>query len=550
MMVEPTEDLEPEDDWMAEGESDWRHYMVTLVSWWREIAVIAVATALLAGLAASALNWLSGPQYKASADVAIVRTVSEITLDPRFTTTSGTDIRYIATNASAWRNALLALAEAPAIAQQVVEQLGDVLDPQERIPDNLARQVQADLVGAGGSSSSSDLMRITATTDSPDKAARIATVWAETYVRMANQIYGQAPDELLASIQAEQVQAESNYKKAQTALEEFIASNRLDDLNRQITEKQDIIDQIAKARAALTATYFDTETGNQTARFERWLQVSRALDQARTLRAQVAAGDATYTGSSALVAELLKLQALTQILDEPPRMLPATESSSTGSLQVQVGTTPLQIQLNADTKLSQNELLADIDGLTQALEQRRVELERQIAASVDQLLSADMYTVLAQTARGGSSLAQSMRARPAVQSDTIGSSTFPTATVSSELLTSTGRDLEEEVRGLRAQLESERARNEQLTQARDLAWETFKTASGKAAELTLARAAASSEVRLAAHAVPPRMPLSGIGTLLAVVLGGLLGLLLGVLIAWVASSLGRPPFLSKRRANV
>jgi len=108
--------------WRPGGKRSWR------LPWRRSAA----------GLAVFALNRLGGPEYKAWADVAIVRTVSELTLDPRFTTTSDTDVRYIASNATAFRNALLGLAQGPAIAEQVVAQLGDLLNPTKRIPAVLA----------------------------------------------------------------------------------------------------------------------------------------------------------------------------------------------------------------------------------------------------------------------------------------------------------------------------------------------------------------------------------------------------------------------------
>jgi len=83
---------------------------------------------------------------------------------------------------------------------------------------------------------------------------------AETYVRKVNQIYGQAPDELQTSIRSEQARSRADYEKTQAAFEEFITGNRIDELNRQITEKQGVVDQIAKARADVAAAYLGAET--------------------------------------------------------------------------------------------------------------------------------------------------------------------------------------------------------------------------------------------------------------------------------------------------
>jgi len=418
-------------------------------------------------------------------------------------------------------------------------------------------------VSGSGHLGDSDLIRITAKADTPDKAALISTAWAEAYVRKVNQIYGQAPDELLASIQDEKTRAKAGYEKAQTALSEFTANNRSDELVRQITEKQGVIDQIMQARAAVAAAYLDAETQARAARFERWLQVTDALDQARTLRGQVAAGGTASTGGGTLVAELLKLQALTQVLDAPSRMSPAStqlapaqpasaQQTVPGPVEVQLNTTPLQIQLDANAAVSQAELLADIDALVQALQRRRAELEQEIAAPGEQLLNADKVAYLGQAARGDNASTPGQKAtlssQPETQSNAVGASSVPSTTVGSGLLDSTVRGLEDEVRRLKAQLETENARYDQLVQARNLARDTLKTVSSKMAELTIARAAAGSEVRLGAPAVPPVRP-EGTDAVKAVVMGGVVGLLIGVFIALVVSSFGMAPFFSRGQAK-
>jgi uncharacterized protein involved in exopolysaccharide biosynthesis len=537
------EELPPEDGGTAAGgEGVGDSYLAIVMRWSREIVVITLAAAVLAGLAAFAANRLLEPQYKASADVAIVRTVSQLNFDERFTTTSDEALRSDGELVSARRNALIGLAESPAIAARVIEPLGDLLKPQERVPANLVRQVKATTVSPTGRLSDSDLIRITVTADAPDKAARIATAWAETYVRQVNLIYGQAPDELLASVSAQQTQAKTAYEKAQAELERFTAENRFEELTRQITEKQGIIDQIVKARVDQRAAYFDAEVQSRTARFEDWLQVTRALDQARTLRYQVAAGGAGSAGSGAVVVGFLKLQALTQLM-EPAKV--------TGQPQVQ-----FQIQPAGNPNTNSAALLADIDALVEALERRRGELERQIAAPDEQWANADKYAYLGQAARGDATPAASGRAPQAdlsgqerTQSNAVSASAATTATVGSDLLDGVVRGLEEELRGLRAQLETEQARQLQLTQQRDLTWETLKTLDSKVSELAISRAAAGSEVRFAAAAVPPFKPAGGIGALKATVLGGMFGLLMGVLVALAASFLGIPPFFSRRQAK-
>ncbi len=81
-----------------------------------------------------------------------------------------------------------------------------------------------------------------------------------------------------------------------------------------------------------------------------------------------------------------------------------------------------------------------------------------------------------------------------------------------------------ELRTSKAQLETETAKQLQLTQQRDLNWETYKTLSSKVAELNLTRAAASSEVRFGAPAVAAIDAVEEISLVLGVAASGIVGL--------------------------
>ena len=68
--------------------------------------------------------------------------------------------------------------------------------------------------------------------------------------------------------------------------------------------------------------------------------------------------------------------------------------------------------------------------------------------------------------------------------------------------------LEDEIDQLQAQLEQERASRQELTRARDLAWETYSTLARKVEEVGVASAVTGTEVRVAIPAVEPRAPVS------------------------------------------
>jgi uncharacterized protein involved in exopolysaccharide biosynthesis len=165
----PQQDLYADDDVI-----DLRRYISAIGRWWREILLIALLLGLLAAAAVWLLSATSTPSYSAYADVAIVRTVSDVTFDERFTTQPEA---LNTANISARRNALLALAVSPALAAQVVEEMAAVLPEDRNNASALARHVTAAMAANGGRGDS-DLIRITATSADPERAARIATTWA------------------------------------------------------------------------------------------------------------------------------------------------------------------------------------------------------------------------------------------------------------------------------------------------------------------------------------------------------------------------------------
>jgi len=89
------------------------------------------------------------------------------------------------------------------------------------------------------------------------------------------------------------------------------------------------------------------------------------------------------------------------------------------------------------------------------------------------------------------------------------------------------RALQQEILQLQEQLEREQARMRELTQARDLAWETYNTLARKEAEVGVASQATDTEVRFAVRAVEPKEPVAP-KKILNIAIAGVLGLMVGV----------------------
>lgn len=352
MTVQTQERVQAPDAWAAEDEIDLRKYLDILIRWWREIALITLTTVVLAALGILAMRLLLPAQYEASADVAIVRTISDVNFDERFRTNAeelGTDV----TSLSARRSALLGLVATGSIAQEVITQLGDTLSVEEQNPANLLDMVSAELASANGARGDSDLIRITVTANNAEKAAAIANAWARIYVREVNTIYGQVPNEVMASIQTELAAAETQYLTSQANLEAFTASNRIDELTGAVNILQQRVEQ---------------EVSLQKAYLLQWQATQEQLTTVRALRTQIEQGGEGAARSAMAALQILKMSVY--------------------------GMTPegLQVEVRELPDVNQQAMMADLDGLLQSLTQRLSDVEAKIVVGGTQLGATQAVT--------------------------------------------------------------------------------------------------------------------------------------------------------------
>ncbi|MFZ1768990.1 MAG: Wzz/FepE/Etk N-terminal domain-containing protein [Caldilinea sp.] len=660
MSVHTSQNPTPVDAWEADDEIDLRKYIDVLIKRWREIVVFTLAIIVLAAAAVLIMRFVQTPMYEADSSVAIIRTQTEVNFDERFTTSSS-DV----TNADVGsrRGALLGLVFSGAIAERVIADLGDQLEAQEREPATLLRRIDAELSSPGGRTTQSDLIVITASADSPEKASAIANAWAQYYVQEVNRIYGQVPDEMMASVQTELDQAKTLYAAAQRNLEQFLATSPVNSLRRQSEETREAIAALQRANTdalssyveeilasykRIVSAYLTAQTDSQVLGFQReqqtqrqllnayfrayndavvdsfdtqrerdtrlirmyydqWLRTAASLATARTLQAGLTEGGDGAVASTATALQLLKLQLVSALTSDIPTM----QNSQTGLLQgvdtlnlnaplmnssqdtpaqpvqnVQTiqpdasagdrSSPPLfQINLSPVTDATLDGLSADLDGVIQSLEQQMSGLEQEIVSFNETWLSGERYQNLATRIPDESSLVEAIRtqypelfsrglfssiAEHAAQGSTIAKDGQAQA---AELLKLAGAEtmllssqpnapmeesivqLEDRFKMLQSQLEEQNAINQQVTQQRDLTWESFTALSNKQAELTLERAAANSEVRRGTPAIPPDEPVQGVSLLLSVMLAGVVGLLLAIFLAFLLEYLGKPPLFTR-----
>jgi uncharacterized protein involved in exopolysaccharide biosynthesis len=330
-------------------EIDLRQSLKVLIAWRREIVLFTLAVALLAILVVLVLRWLLPKVYQASADVAIVRMVSDISFDERFVTTADKLGEDTSSN-TARRNALLGLVASGGIASIVSDELGGLLTEDERSPSNLLELVSAELGLIRGAQGSSDLIKISVRANNPDKAAAIANAWAKAYVSEVNTVYGQVPNEVLDSIQVELAVAEKTYNEEQKNLESFLTDNQTKEWTSLLSVLQQRIDQ---------------EVSLQQANLNQWQELTEYLSAARTLQAQLEQGGLGAARSSMVALQTLKLQ----VYGKPSEKV--------------------QLELRDLPELSAEEVLTDVRGLIISLEKSLIDLDAEILKRSDNLRTTD-----------------------------------------------------------------------------------------------------------------------------------------------------------------
>jgi len=474
----------------VEEEFDLREYIEVLIKHWK---LIALAT-FLAAFSAGVISFLIPPTYEATAGVVVVKSKMDITFDPKMKTLTEEDLAVAgareAVNLEARRETFAGLVKNGAIAAQVIEELGDELEEEEREPARLLEMVEGEV------KAKSDLIQITVAANDPLKAANIANAWARDYEQHVNAIYGSVP-ESYSSVQSEVTGTRDEYQQAEESLTAFIADSHIDDLNRLIAEKQHIIKSLQLARQMAVTTVIDgkAEDGLQTLadHYTTKRKMERLLEDARALRVQVQKGGEGGAATNSLTILMLKAEVFSASTDLPVEL-------------------QLQLEMASGLNAGASAQRADVEALIGVLEDRIAELEKVIEEYSAALLGGEGYEFLSSSALLTSTLEEP--------------ETLPGYIAAAAPLTQAIDKLQEELRGLQAELEQEQATEQELTRARDLAWETYTILARKEAELGIVAQTGGTEVRFATLAVVPEKPVSP-KKKQNVAIAGALGLMLG-----------------------
>jgi uncharacterized protein involved in exopolysaccharide biosynthesis len=424
----------------------------------------------------------------------------------------------------------------------VLAEVGNQLEQDDRSPAKLLRTVKAELAQRG------DFILIRVQHKDPQIAAKIANVWSTRYELYVNSIYGSGQPNYANSVNTEVQQSRDNYEKSQKTLEDFLASNRIGVLRREISDTQQIVDSLSaerlssitaiigkrlNARTAVIEQYLDAQTlasgsiisaaaQSQVAILANYYatqtELEQLLEETRALRDQTASGGPASSRSNSLAIVLLKARAFAGTGDLPSNL--QINLSGVGDLQ----------QTNED-------LVKDLDALITVLVARQKFVSGQIDKLSKDLSQGKGFTLPA--TNGDSTPLQQAAAEQATNLFTLKGieALVPESAMNSgAALTSLIDQYALKLNKAESQLEAEEAHKQDLTEQRDLNRDAYTTILKKQNEVRISGTLSGSEVRFASSAVVPDQRVTS--RIVPIAVGFLVGVLIGIVVALIRGATG------------
>ena len=190
-------------------EIDLQRYILLLIQSWKWIAGVTILFAVVAALVSF---FVLPPTYEAKALAVIIQPRYSLNFDSRFQTDTNTDLDFYKPVAQ--------LAETDDLMQALydawISQGGD----SEINLEDLDKMTEVE------GSTSTNSVALVVTSSDPESAAQMVNLWAEIFVRKANEIYGEDVENAEA-LQTQFAQAETERETAQKDLIDFESQNEL-----------------------------------------------------------------------------------------------------------------------------------------------------------------------------------------------------------------------------------------------------------------------------------------------------------------------------------
>jgi capsular polysaccharide biosynthesis protein len=433
---------------------------------------IALITILAAGIAFT-VSFTQTRNYQATATILLTRTRTTLSLAQQFPTVSEP------TDNASRMNAMLSIAQSDSIASDTLQALGSSIPAEDRDLTKFKDRVKV--------SNNGDLIQIVASADDPELATKIANEWAQQTVTAINLAFsGEQP---LSTIQAKLQSSQQEYETAQSNLEDFVKNNQIDILNKQIAEAKSLFSQQADERTQQILYYSNRKQA-----------MDDLIVKANALKQELQTGGRSSAGSlgDALAVLIARMNALGI---SPSQANNSSTDPNPGNVSLSGSTTN---QISQGTGMLLNLQISDLNALQDSAQNYSADLDTIINISTQEKTKSQEEL---------DSLAQEVYQKQGYEGF---------------------KDIAAQIRDLETELESEQARQKELTSQRDLAWQAYQAIAQKQVEIVNAPQT-SNQVTLASLAVTPQKPASrgtARNTLVAVVLGLMLGVFWVVGMQW------------------
>lgn len=523
-------------------------YVLVLGAWWREIALGTLLVAIGCVVSVQAIRIVL-PQYETWADVALLPVASSIAIDTTYRTGATDDAaprRRRTLDKNARRAAFVGLVRSGSVAQATADRLRGKLYEKDISASTLLERIDAKLATVGPLSlrNTSDLIRITARDDSPEKAAALASAWGEVFVAQVNRLYKGAPENQLTTILAEEKRTQKAYALAQKRLETFLISSNAENLERSLRAVQEALsslyalkqerfknillskEQDLQRQSQAVNLLVETQYNKLAESYALQRNLERVLMNAVDLRDQVERKEGKNSPSNFIPFLLLKTEAY------------ASSARLPESLDISIDDL-------AQVAAHQTDLLADVESLISTLDNRLNQVNTSIESQSRILASGEGLDILD---TGKTNIASSLENSDFYDIDIGSAEIVLNGGEDSFALDAMIKKLEKQVQVKQGEIETLMAMQNSLTQNRDVQQAALRSLQNEAVELKLAMAAFTSEVRLASHALVPTRSIYPSAPLTAS-LGGTAGLLAMLPLVFSLNFRGIPPFLERWRAT-
>lgn len=210
---------------------------------WKLFVILPMGTSLLGAL----YTFLLVPRvFEARAFIIIQRLKIESELEPKI------QMAERDPEPSGRQKALFSLVKSPRVAAEAYPGVRNVLTRKPATQEELLRRIQPRLDG--------DILSIAVEDENALSSTTAANLWAGAYVEEMNRMYSQGALCQVQLLRSQATSALETFRKTQEALEQFLANNRIEELDRMLTALRTTLDSHVESLHRIQALTQDAQS--------------------------------------------------------------------------------------------------------------------------------------------------------------------------------------------------------------------------------------------------------------------------------------------------